>query len=115
MNSTVRSAIALMFAVVLMMQGFALAPPCVGIGGSSAAPAATSGPAAGAAHDHCNHGGTGAHLGCGGSCCLVALATAVVRWTAPAPVAARITAAEIMAPPRVAPDRLDRPPRLPPA
>ena len=114
MNPAVRGAIALMFAVVLLMQGFALAPPCIE-GGAAAAPAATSSHAATAAHDHCSHGRTGAHTGCGGSCCLVALAIAVAHWTAPAPVTARIATAGLRVPPGVAPDRLDRPPRLRPA
>ncbi|HEX4243268.1 MAG TPA: hypothetical protein VHZ53_17790 [Steroidobacteraceae bacterium] len=111
----IRTAIALVFAAMLMMQGFAVALPCAEHGPASSLPASAADLAATAAHGHCGHGGSGAHPTCGGACCLAALATAVARWTPPVPIAARIATPGLIVPLRVAPDRLDRPPRLSPA
>jgi hypothetical protein len=104
-NRTLRVGFALLFALMLPLQGYAAMPSC-GQPDHAVQHAHT------AAH-HCTQEPAAAHhSGCGECCCAIAIALAPIEWTAPRLTAPEISDTLIWSPPAVALDRLDRPPRL---
>lgn len=101
----------LLLALILPLQSFAAAWNC----GS----AETGSPAA---HQHCAPGSGAAHTGdlhtgdaqphhhCG-TCCAAAIAALPFDWIAPPSITPPIALPQMGSPPKVALDRLDRPPR----
>ena len=127
-HRALRAAIALLFAWILPLQGFAVVSPCaqhraadaptinaVAPNGQAAAPDGVE-TADAPAVEHCTPAAGAArhlnpHFNCGDHCCCAAMALAPLRWVAPrsptpdSPVALfRSTPASFL-------DRLDRPPR----
>jgi hypothetical protein len=102
--------VALLLALLLPLQGFALAAHCeqAPVSGQAAAP--------GAAHEHCTHLEHAPsprhhhHGGCA-DCCQTAVATAALDWSVPAAVAPELFLPAPRAPLTISLDRLDRPPR----
>jgi hypothetical protein len=90
--------LAMLLALILPLQGFASAWNC-------GSPDTVSG----AAHQHCSADAQ-PHHHCG-TCCAAAIAALPFRWTAPRAFNPGFTLPQIGPPPRVALDRLDRPPR----
>ena len=98
-NRTLRVGFALLFALMLPLQGYAAMPSC---GQSTHA----------AAHHCAREPAVTHHSGCGDCCCTVAMVPAQGIWAAPRVAAIEISGTLIWSPPAVALDRLDRPPRL---
>jgi hypothetical protein len=98
-NRTLRVGFALLFALMLPLQGYAAMPGC---GGSDHA-----------ATHHCGSKPAPAahHPNCGDCCCAVAIAFTLLSWAPPRPTAPELSDTSIRSPPAVALDRLDRPPR----
>lgn len=97
-------ALVLLLALLLPVQGFAGAWGCRAQGAATAAP-----------HHHCSDDSGKAQTGeqrhhCG-TCCAAAIALMPFRWTPPRPVSSEHFLPLHGAPPKVALDRLDRPPR----
>jgi hypothetical protein len=97
----------LLLALILPLQSFAAAwscgPPEIG----SAAAHLHCAPESGAAHT----GEAQSHHHCG-TCCAAAVAALPFGWIAPPSLTPPIALPHILPPPKVALDRLDRPPRL---
>jgi len=95
----------LLLALILPLQGFAAAWSCT---------AQDTGAAA--AHHHCAddsgkpQGGGEQHHHCG-TCCAAAIALMPFRWTVPRSTSSEASLPPHRSPPKVALDRLDRPPR----
>lgn len=95
----------LLLALILPLQSFAAAWNC-----------SAHHTGAAAAHHHCaNHsgktqGGGEPHHHCG-TCCAAAIAPVPFRWTAPRPENSEASQPSRQPPPKIALDRLDRPPR----
>jgi hypothetical protein len=102
LNRKLCGRIALLFALLLPLQGLVALPACA----AHAAAGST-------AHGHCapelapTH-----HHACGSCCCAAASALPPAQWIPPYRTAAVISAAVVHSPPAVALDRLDRPPRF---
>jgi hypothetical protein len=96
----------LLLALILPLQSFAAAWSCGAHEAGSAA-----------AHQHCANdlgaaqGGGEQHHHCG-TCCAAANALMPFRWTAPRSASPEASLPLHRSPPKVALDRLDRPPRL---
>jgi hypothetical protein len=88
----------MLLALILPLQSFASAWNCGNPGAIS-----------GAAHQHCTEAQPHHHCG---TCCAAAVAALPFQWTAPRSVNPAFTLPQIGPPPKVALDRLDRPPRL---
>jgi hypothetical protein len=111
LNSTLRVGFALLFALMLPLQGYAAMPSC---GRPDHAVQYTGHtPAHHSAAHHCTKEPAATHhSGCGDCCCAIAIALAPIDWAAPRLAAAEISDTLIWSPPLGALDRLDRPPRL---
>lgn len=98
--------VVLLLALILPLQSFAAAWSC-----------STHDTGAAAAHPHCANdsgkpqGAGEPHHHCG-TCCAAAIALMPFRWTAPRPASSEASLPLHLSPPKVALDRLDRPPRL---
>jgi hypothetical protein len=97
----------LLLALILPLQGFAVAWNC--------GPPDTGSTAA---HQHCSPGSGAPHSGdaqphhhCG-TCCAAAVAALPFGWVAPPSITPPIALPPMRPPPKVVLDRLDRPPRL---
>jgi hypothetical protein len=95
----------LLLVLILPLQGFASAWSCGAHNTTSAA----------AHHDCAGHPGTspsgGEHHHCG-TCCAAAIALVPFRWTMPRSAGSEASLPLHGPPPKIALDRLDRPPRL---
>jgi hypothetical protein len=106
LNRTLRVGLALLFALMLPLQGYAAMPSCGRLDHTVQYPNH-------AATHHCTHGlAITHHPGCGDCCCVVAIAPTRSDWAAPRLAAPENSHTLIWSPPTVALDRLDRPPRL---
>jgi hypothetical protein len=105
LNRTLRAAFALLFALMLPLQGYAAMPGCGEPDHALRHPAHT------AAHHCTREPATSHHSGCGDCCCAVGIALTPTNWTAPRLAALAISDTSIWSTPAVALDRLDRPPR----
>lgn len=111
-NRTLRMGFALLFTLMLPLQGYAAMPSCGQPDHAVHHPAAHMAAHHSAAH-HCTREPAAAHhAGCGDCCCTVAIALTPSSWVAPILAAPEISDASIGSPPLAALDRLDRPPRL---
>jgi hypothetical protein len=105
LNRTLRLGFALLFALMLPLQGYAAMPNC-------GRPDHAVQYSDHAATHHCTRERAAAHHpGCGDCCCAVAMAPTPVNWTPPRLAAPEISGTLMWSPPTVALDRLDRPPR----
>src|SRR5271155_5189442 len=84
--------------VLMLMQGFATASSCAAFD------------TAAAAEHHCPHGTAVQHHGCG-TCCSAAIAVTSLQWTPPRSWRPPASFLLLFSPPKLALDRLDRPPR----
>jgi hypothetical protein len=100
-NRTFRTAVALLLALLLPLQGYAAMPAC---GHQTASPVS---------QHHCDRSPAAAHHpSCGDCCGCAAPALTSVNWSAPRPPVPEFAVAEPGFPPAGILDRLDRPPRL---
>jgi hypothetical protein len=110
-NATLRAGFALLFALLLPLQGYAALPAC---------PRHERTAATATAPLHCADGASAVHrhgratFGCG-NCCGAAIALTPVDFVAPLLTAPEISVAAPGFPPKGLLDRLDRPPRHIPA
>jgi hypothetical protein len=105
LNRTFRLEFALLFSLLLPLQGYTAMPTC---GDSTVAASATQ--------SHCASAPAAIrHHGCGTCCCGAAVALTPALWVAPRLSAPGISATSLWPPPRLTLDRLDRPPRFIPA
>jgi len=105
LNRTLRLEFALLFALLLPLQGYTAMPTC------DESTAAASAP-----QTHCASAPTGIHhQGCGNCCCGAAVALTTAAWVAPPLRAPEISVTSLWPPPRLTQGRLDRPPRFIPA
>jgi hypothetical protein len=103
LNATHRAGFALLFALLLPLQGYAAMPDC---------PRHERAAAAATAPLHCAGGTAAIHRhGCGNDCCGAAIALWPVHFIAPLLPAPQISVAAPGFPPQGLLDRLDRPPR----
>jgi hypothetical protein len=110
-NRTLRVGFALLFALMLPLQGYAAMPDCGQPGHAIRYPAHMA--AHHSAAPHCTQEPAASHhSGCGDCCCAIAIALAPIGWAAPRLSAPEISDTLIWSPPAVALDRLDRPPRF---
>jgi hypothetical protein len=86
--------LALLLVLMLPLQGFASAASC----------------AASAADQHCAHGTAAQHHGCG-TCCSAAIVVTSFDWAPPQSRRPQLSVPLLFSPPKLALDRLDRPPR----
>jgi hypothetical protein len=108
-NRTIRAGF-LLLSLILPLAGYASAMSNCDLSPSAMQPAAG---ATGGAH-HCQHPPTAGHHHCGGDCCgVVALPAPPSRWQAPRYPAGEFSDSLSYPEPKVALDRLDRPPRSP--
>ena len=128
LNRSLRFGFAMLLALLLPLQGYAMMPACAqhdqatsGVAGMTASSPAhhhcERGTTAGDHHPGNGHGGNG-HGGngrCDNCCCGAAIAAASVQWIAPLLSAPEISHVILWFPPTVTLDRLDRPPRYTPA
>jgi hypothetical protein len=111
LNRTLRAGFALLFALMLPLQGYAAMPICGQHDHAAQEPAHTA--AHHSAAPHCAREPAAIHhSGCGDCCCAVAIALSPINWAAPRLAAPQISNTLIWSAPAVALDRLDRPPRL---
>ena len=121
LKRTLRFGFALLLALMLPLQGYALMPACAPH--DQAIPRTAGMTASSMARHHCEHvtpagnsdssNGNG-HSGaghCDNCCCGVAIAATSARWIAPQLTAPEISHLVLWFPPTVTLDRLDRPPR----
>jgi hypothetical protein len=99
-----RAGFALLFALMLPLQGYAAMPVCREAAVASVAP-----------QTHCAGAPAVHHHNCDNCCCGAAIALASADFIAPRPSAPDISEAALLPAPAVALDRLDRPPRFIPA
>lgn len=105
LNRSLRLGIALLFALVLPLQGYAAMTSCARFDHAVQIPVHSM------AH-HCAHSAPATHHpGCGDCCCTVGIVPTPGDWSAPGAAVPEIAAAWIGSPPTVALERLDRPPR----
>jgi len=90
--------LALLLVLMLPLQGFAAAAGC------AASTAAT------AADQHCAHGAAAQHHSCG-TCCSAAIVVTSFHWAPPQTLRPQVSMPPLPAAPKLALDRLDRPPR----
>jgi hypothetical protein len=90
--------LALLLVLILPLQGFATAVSCAAVDTASAA-----------AH-HCPHGTAVQHHSCG-TCCSTAIAGTSLQWIPPQSRRPLASFRFLFSPPKLALDRLDRPPR----
>jgi len=90
--------LALLLALMLPLQGFATAVSCAALDTASAA------------EHHCPHGPAVQHHSCG-TCCSAAIAVTTLPWTPPRSRRLLASVPLLFSPPKLALDRLDRPPR----
>jgi hypothetical protein len=111
LNRTIFGVLAMLLALMLPLQGYAAMSDC---GTSDHTNSGAQRPSVlPTAPQHCAGTPAARHRhGCGNCCCTAAIMLTAVRWTAPVPAAPEISAAVVWSPPRVALDRLDRPPRF---
>jgi hypothetical protein len=106
-NRTSRVFLALLLAAILPLRAFAVA---------HCEPAQSFAGAASVHTGHCAqaplHARGCSDHGCGDCCCMAAGTPVLARWDLPHAPASDISARLILPPPALAPDRLDRPPRL---
>jgi len=105
LNRTRRFEFALLFTLMLPLQGYAAMPSCDETTAAAPAPQTHCASAPAAIHHH----------GCGNCCCGAAVALTAAAWVAPLQRAPEISHTSLWPPPRVTLDRLDRPPRFIPA
>jgi hypothetical protein len=103
-DRSLRAGFALLFALMLPLQGYAAMPPC------REASVATSDP-----QTHCAGSPAVHHHHCHNCCCGAAIVLTAADFIAPLLTAPDISDAALWRPPTVAIDRLDRPPRFIPA
>jgi hypothetical protein len=102
----------LLLALILPLQSFAAAWNCGPPEAGSAAAHQHCAPESGAAHTATAHNGEAqVHHHCG-TCCAAAIAALTLGWIAPPSITPPIALPQMGSPPKVALDRLDRPPRL---
>jgi hypothetical protein len=105
LNRTLRFEFALLFTLMLPLQGYTAMPSCDET--TAAAPAPQT---------HCASAPSAMrHHGCGNCCCGAAVALTAAPWAAPLLNSPGISVISLWPPPQVALDRLDRPPRFIPA
>jgi hypothetical protein len=99
--------LALLLALIMPLQGFASAWSC-----GAFDPAPATGPAT--ALQHCAHaaGDVQLHHHCGTCCCAAAISIMPLVWVPPRPANPGALLPVSSAPPAIALDRLDRPPRF---
>ncbi|MGO9948495.1 MAG: hypothetical protein ACLPWG_16775 [Steroidobacteraceae bacterium] len=90
--------LALLLALMLPLQGFATAASCA-VFETASAP-----------EHHCQHGTAVQHHSCG-TCCSAAIAVTSLQWTPPRSRRLPASFLLLLSPPKLALDRLDRPPR----
>jgi hypothetical protein len=123
-HRTFSATVALLFALVLPLQGYAAVAPCSQhpAAGAPASNAVAPHAQAVAADDgatataHCAPAATSAHhfnqhFNCGDHCCCAAIVSAPLRWMAPRSPTSDIAVTLFRAAPSGLLDRLDRPPR----
>jgi hypothetical protein len=129
LNRTLRGGFALLFALLLPLQGSTAISDCGRLARSSSgvdrmtashvdriAAADTGRVAASTEHTHCDRGSdTTRRHSCGNGCCGDAIAPTAIHWIAPLLTAPEISIAVPGSAPTVTLDRLDRPPRFIPA
>jgi hypothetical protein len=102
----------LLLALILPLQGFAAAWNCGSPETGSSAAHQHCPPGSGAAHSGEAHTGEAQmHHHCG-TCCAAAIAALPFGWIAPPSITPPIALPQMGSPPKVALDRLDRPPRF---
>jgi len=107
MNRTIRTGF-LLLSLILPFAGYGSALSNCGSGWSATLSAAV----APSAEHHCQHPAPAGHHHCCGDCCgVVALAAPPSRWQAPRNPAGEFSDSLSYPEPKVALDRLDRPPR----
>jgi len=89
--------LALLLVLMLPLQGFATAASCAAFD------------TAAAAEHHCPHGTAVQHHSCG-TCCFAAIAVTSLQWTPPRSRRPVASFPLLFSPPKLALDRLDRPP-----
>ena len=105
LHRTFRFEFALLFTLMLPLQGYAAMPSCDASTAAAAAP-----------QTHCASAPSAMrHHGCGNCCCGAAVALTPAAWVAPLLSAPEISVTSLWPPPHVTFDRLDRPPRFIPA
>ncbi|MGD0503238.1 MAG: hypothetical protein ABSD02_10885 [Steroidobacteraceae bacterium] len=104
LSRTLSLILALMLAAALPLRGYAAMAQCEG--SASAAAHAEHGA-------HCTEGAGSTHASGCSDCCCAASASTPARWIIPHAPTGEIIAPSLGSPPTHAPDRLDRPPRLP--
>ncbi|HMD29505.1 MAG TPA: hypothetical protein VKH13_13125 [Steroidobacteraceae bacterium] len=97
-TSTLELALLLVLMLMLPLQGFATAVSCAVFDTASAA------------EHHCQHGTAVQHHSCG-TCCSAAIAVTSLQWTPPRSWRPPASFLLLFSPPKLALDRLDRPPR----
>jgi hypothetical protein len=114
MHRTLRAALALLWALMLPLQGYAASPACGQHDPKS--PSSAGAPATSTAQHHCTGGAAATHhRDCGNCCGAAAIVLTHPHWIAPLPAPSEISNSVVGFPPTVALDRLDRPPRSIPA
>jgi hypothetical protein len=106
------SILALLWALMLPLQGFAAAEHCEGSSGQHAKASLAHSPAT--AHEHCpphERAPHRDHHGCCSDCCLTAVAASTLAWTPARLIAPALFLPAPRAPLTLSLDRLDRPPR----
>jgi hypothetical protein len=103
-NRSLRAGFALLFALMLPLQGYMAMPACREASVATAAPQTHCAGAPAVHHHHCDN-----------CCCGTAMALTAADFIAPLLTAPDISDAALWPPPTAAIDRLDRPPRFIPA
>jgi len=112
-HRTPKLELALLLVLMLPLQGFASAVSCAAFDAAAdaaASPPTTTSTASTAADQHCAHGAAAQHHGCG-SCCSAAIVVTSFHWAPPQSRRPQVSMPMHFHPPKLALDRLDRPPR----
>ncbi|HEY2676270.1 MAG TPA: hypothetical protein VGI65_04825 [Steroidobacteraceae bacterium] len=99
-----RFKLAILLALMLPLQGLSAASACASISASTAPTRHHCAPLAGTVS------GSLLHHGCG-TCCAVGVAAAPLNWAAPSLPSPEVCSVDLLPPPDIILDRLDRPPR----
>jgi hypothetical protein len=105
-DRSLRAGFALLFALMLPLQGYAAMPDCREASVAFSAPQTHCAGAQAVQHPNVHH------HNCDNCCCGAAMALTAAVFVAPLLTAPDISDAALWPPPTVASDRLDRPPRL---